>query len=247
VVTSKSTQELGNLVQELQVLQHQIHDIHPLSSSSSSSSSLSEHDHIQLSIPQIITTKSVNELTNLVSELQYIEDQLEDKLDSPNQTEKSPVSSKSFNELGGLINELHSVSKQLNNRIQEELFTSTNIDSLSQDIVKYRRDSLTSNPIEYESHKKERRPSSPPSSPVLKLDFLHMTRTSLNDIDEARDQLEYEQIENQLVKEMIDNIIKQAQNIILTEVNFNSGNIFCFIPGKIYLSGKNAKNSYTFL
>ena len=246
VVTSKSTQELGNLVQELQVLQHQIHDIHPplSSSSSSSSSSLSEHDHIQLSIPQIITTKSVNELTNLVSELQNIEDQLEDKLESPNQTDRSPVSSKSFNELGGLINELHSVSKQLNNRIQEELFTSTNIDSLSQDIVKYRRDSLTSNSIEHESHKKERRPSSPPSSPVLKLDFLHMTRRSLNDIDEVRDQLEHEQIENQLVKDMIDNIIKQAQNIILTEVNINSGNMFCFQPRKDLSL---AKNSYIFL
>jgi len=190
VVTSKSTQELENLVQELQQLEHQIHDIHSLSSSSLSSND----DQIQssnLSIPQIITTKSVNELTNLISELQNIEEQLADKLDSPEETIKSPISSKSFNELGGLINELKTVS----NRLHQEIFTSNNIDLLSQDIVKYRRDSQ---PLitDYNLHKKQ-------------------------DINQ------YELDENQIVKNLIDQIIKEAQDILLIEVNIlsNPGNI----------------------
>ncbi|CAM2730614.1 unnamed protein product, partial [Rotaria socialis] len=41
VITSKSTQELGSLIQELQSLEYQIHDNRPISSSSSSSSSIS--------------------------------------------------------------------------------------------------------------------------------------------------------------------------------------------------------------
>ncbi|CAF5009196.1 unnamed protein product, partial [Rotaria socialis] len=70
VITSKSTQELGSLIQELQSLEYQIHDNRPISSSSSSSSSLFDNDEYQafeLSVPKIITTRSVNELTNLVS------------------------------------------------------------------------------------------------------------------------------------------------------------------------------------
>jgi len=145
VVTSKSTQDLGNLVQELQVLQHQIHDIHVVSSSSSSSpsslssslSSLDETPSSNLGLPQIITTKSVTDLTKLVSELQTIEEQLEEKLDTPTEIIPSPVSSRSFNELGGLMNELKTVT----NRIHEQIFTSANINSLSQDLVRYRRDS----------------------------------------------------------------------------------------------------------
>ena len=181
VVTSKSTQELGHLVQELQVLEHHIHGIHPLtsSSSSSSSSSLSENEQtsaLNLSIPTIPTTKSVTELTNLVSELQSIEEQLADKLDFLEETNQSPISSKSFNELGGLINELNTVS----NRIHEELFTAKNIDSLSHDIVQYRRDSQPILP-DYNSPDKD-----------------------IDDQSEAVDQ-------------MIDQIIKEAQNILRAE------------------------------
>jgi hypothetical protein len=182
VVTSNSTQELGNLVQELQVLENQIHDIHPRSSSSSSSSSLSENDQnpsLDLSVPPITTTKSVTELTNLVSEFQNIEEQLADKLDSLEQPNTSPMSSKSFNELGGLINELKTVT----NRIHEEIFTSNNIDSLSQDIVKYRRDSL---PFSTDSYSQQ------------------------------KDQY-------QVVDEMIDQIIKEARDILLAEVGLLSG------------------------
>lgn len=135
VVTSRSTQELGNLVQELQVLEHHFHDIHPPSSSSSDDEEISSSN---LLIPRISTTKSVTELTNLVSELQDIEDELADKLQSPDETITSPVSSKSFNELGGLINELKSVT----NRIHQEIFMTNNIDCLSQDLVKHRRESL---------------------------------------------------------------------------------------------------------
>ena len=138
VVTSKSTQELSNLVQELQVLEHQFHDIYPPTSSSSSSSDDEEIPSSNLIIPRISTTKSVTELTNLVSELQNIEDELADKLQSPDDTITSPISSKSFNELGGLINELKSVT----DRIHQQIFTTNNIDCLSQDLVKHRRESL---------------------------------------------------------------------------------------------------------
>ena len=149
VVTSKSTQELGNLVQELQVLEHHFHGIHSRASSSSSSDDDDDEElsTTNLSIPTIVTTRSVTELNNLVSELQNIEDKLADKLESSpadddddeeNNNNTSPISSKSFNELGGLINELKTVT----NRIHEEIFTSKNIDSLSQDIVKHRRESL---------------------------------------------------------------------------------------------------------
>ncbi|CAF4156132.1 unnamed protein product, partial [Rotaria magnacalcarata] len=108
VTTSKSTQELGSLIQELQSLENKIHDNRPISSSSSSSSSSSlfdndEYQAFELSVPKIITTRSVNELTDLVSELENIEDQLEERLDSPKNLNQPPVSSKSFNELGGLI------------------------------------------------------------------------------------------------------------------------------------------------
>ncbi|UJR15901.1 hypothetical protein I4U23_002824 [Adineta vaga] len=188
VVASKSAQELGDLVQELQTLEHQMYEIRPQSSSSSSSfSSLSENEPQNVcsltSIPQIITTKSVNELTNLVVELQNMEEQLEDKLDEPMESIKSPISSKSFNELGGLINELNTVSKQLNNRIHEEIFISNNIVSLSEDIVKYRRDSLVT----------DRRSS----SPII-----------LPEVDE-----------NRVVQDIVNNVIKEAQDIMLKESN----------------------------
>jgi hypothetical protein len=195
VVTSKSTQELESLVQELKQLEHQIHDdIHSLSSSLSSLSSNEQIQSLNLSIPKIITTKSVNELTNLVSELHNIEEQLADKLDSPQETIKSPVSSKSFNELGGLINELKTVS----NRLHEEIFTSNNIDSLSQDIVKYRRD----------------------SQPVITDYYLHKKQ-------------DIELNENQVVHNLIDQIIKEAQDIFLTEVNIFFSNL------RKYLSSSN--------
>ncbi|CAF1170221.1 unnamed protein product [Adineta steineri] len=221
VVTSKSTQELGDLVQELQILEHKIHKKH---SFSSASSSFSENEHndesISLSIPQIIRTKSVTDLKNLVFELQNVEEQLEDKLDSPSETMKLPMSSQSFNELGGLINELNNVSKQLNNRINEEIFISTNIDSLSEDIIKYRRDSLTNSNDQY-FHQIERQPLSRPASPISKQDFLDMTCVSMNDIDQVCHQLQYEQFEHQIVDSLIIEIIREAEDIIVKELSVN--------------------------
>ena len=176
VSTSKSTQELSHLVQELQILEYKIPTIH--SSSSSSSSSLSDN---QSSISQIMTTKSVNELTNRMSELENIEDQF----DSTMKTYQLSISPKSFNELDNLMNELDHVSKQLNHRLHEEIFTSTNIEALSQDIVKYRRESQ-----------------------------------SYNDTVQYYDRLQYEQMLNPTIQIMIDNIIKEVQNCLLSEVNF---------------------------
>ncbi|CAF4205658.1 unnamed protein product, partial [Rotaria sp. Silwood2] len=222
VITSKSTQELGSLIQELQTLEHKIHHIHSLSlsSSSSSSSSLSDNDQIQsydTSIPTIVKTKSISELTNLVIELEHIEEELEDKFDTPINVDKSPISSKSFNELGGLINELNNVSKQLNNRIHEEIFTSTNIDSLSQDIIKYRRDSQ-SNGIIPSSHKKDQQSL---YSTIYEQGFEHTKPTLINHVDHIHDQSEHEQIENQVVQVLVDNIIKEAHDIMLSELSSN--------------------------
>ncbi|CAF0792217.1 unnamed protein product [Rotaria sp. Silwood1] len=221
VITSKSTQELGNLIQELQTLEHKIDHIHSLSSSSSSSSSsLSDNDQIQsydISIPQVVKTKSINELTNLVTELEHIEEELEDKLDEPLNIDKSPISSKSFNELGGLINELNDVSKQLNNRIHEEIFTSTNIESLSQDIVKYRRDSQSNGTIP-NAHKKEQQSL---NSTIYEQDFESIKPTLTNGVDQIYDQLQKEQIENQVVKVLVDNILKEALAIMLFELSSN--------------------------
>lgn len=209
VITSKSTQDLGNLIQELQSLEHKIHDIRPLSpsTSSASSTSLSDNDYqiesSGLSMPKIVMTKSVNELSNLVSELENVEEQLEEKLDSPSMLIKSPISSKSFNELGGLINELNTVSKQLNNRIHEEIFTSTNIEALSQDLVQYRRDSLT--------------------------------KPLTNNNNEQLKRLEYEK---HIAETLVNVIIKQAQDIISAEVKILFFNYVVVFPRSFYMKKK---------
>ncbi|CAF1526545.1 unnamed protein product [Rotaria sp. Silwood1] len=226
VVTSKSTQELGNLVQELQTLEQQINeniDLHhslstSSSSSSSSTSSISENDeihHYDLNNAQITKTTSTNELTNLIAELQTIEEQLEDKLDSKlEQKPDIPVSSESIHELGSLMNELNDVTEQLQERLQQEqTVQSTNIDQLSHDIIKYRRDSQT-NASEKYSHRTERRPSSPPTSPLYKHEFVHVTCQSMSDVDQVQEQLRHEHEENAILKDMINTIINQAQQNI---------------------------------
>ncbi|CAF3968588.1 unnamed protein product, partial [Rotaria sp. Silwood2] len=225
VVTSKSTQELGDLVHELQTLEKQINEnvgiLHSSSSSSSSSSSLSENDeihHYDLNNAQITTTISTTELTNLVAELQTIEEQLEDKLDSKlEQKYDIPVSSKSLNELGDLMNELNNVTEQLNERLQQQNNEqSTNTDKLSHDIIKYRRDSQ-SNTSEKYSHRTERRPSSPPASPLYKREFVHVTCSSMSDVDQVQEQLQHEHEENQILHALINTIIKQAQQNIQSD------------------------------
>jgi hypothetical protein len=110
------------------------------------------------------------------------------------------------------------VTKQFNNRIQEHIFTSTNIDSLSKDLSKYRRDSR-SNTFDNDLHSQERRPSSPPTSPILEQEFAHITCTSMNDVEQVRDQLQQECDENKIVQDMIDRILKEAEEILRKEVN----------------------------
>ncbi|CAF4205009.1 unnamed protein product, partial [Rotaria socialis] len=225
VVTSKSTQELGDLVQELQTLEQQINeniDIHH--SSSSSSSSVSENDeihHYDLNIAQISTTKasaSVNELTDLVSELKNVEEQLEDKLDSElEEPNIVPVSSTSMNELGNLIHELNDVTEDLNERFKhEEVLQLEDIDTLSNDIVQYRHDSQT-NPTDSYTRHSERRPSSPPGSPLIKEDFLHVTCSSMNDVDQVQEQLRSEHEENKILQDMINLVIQQAHHSVQSE------------------------------
>ncbi|CAF4051875.1 unnamed protein product, partial [Rotaria magnacalcarata] len=225
VVTSRSTQELGDLVQELQTLEQQINeniDIHH--SSSSSSSSVSENDeihHYDLNIAQISTTKestSINELTDLVFELKNVEEQLEDKLDSElEEPNIVPVSSTSMNELGDLMNELNDVTEDLNERFKhEEILQLEDIDTLSNDIVRYRRDSQT-NPTDSYTRHSERRPSSPPGSPLIKEDFLHVTCSSMNDVDQVQEQLRSEHEENKILQDMINLVIQQAQRSVQSE------------------------------
>ena len=188
VGTSKSTHELGDLVQDLQTLEEQINENVDMSHSLSSSS-ISENDeihHYDLHTPQITTT-SVNEVTDLLPE-----EQIQD----------IPISSKSIND-----------------RLQEEEnLQSTNIDTLSRDIIQYRRDSQ-SNPSDNYSHRTERRPSSPPTSPLLTQHFVHITCSSMNDVDQVQQQLQDELGENKILQDMIDMIITKALENIHSEVS----------------------------
>ena len=199
VVTSTSTQELGTLVHELQTLEQRIPYRYSVSSSSSSSDESNPPDDTNM--PQMITKESVNELSNLVSELEEIEEQLENRFDPSADTFQS---SKSFNELGGLIHELNTVTRRFSNCLHERIFTSSNIDALSHDIAKYRRDSVPSLDEKY-THSQDRQPSSPPSSPILE-----------HDVTETIDD---EQTENQIVHDLIDTVLKQAQDIVSEEVS----------------------------
>jgi hypothetical protein len=209
MITSKSPHELGDLLQDLQTLEQQINDNVDIirSPSSSSSSSISENDeihHYDLHVPQI-TKISENESINLVSELKTIE--------------------KSINELGDQTTELKDVPEHLNDSLQEdENLQSTNIDELSLDIIRYRRDSQSNTSDNY-SHRTERRPSSPPTSPLLKQQFVHITCSSMNDVDQVQQQLQYEQEENKVLQDMIDMIITKALENIQSDVSSRLFNI----------------------
>ncbi len=202
VVTSKSTEKLDDFVQELQLLEQQINEnVHNIRSSSPSApSSLSENDeihHYDLNVPQITTI-----LTN----------------------EEQTTSSKSINELDDSINELKDTTQLSTDSLQqEEILQSTNIETLSQDIIRYHRNSQSNTSDSY-SHRIERRPSSPPTSPLLKQDFLQITCSSMNDVDQVQQQLQQEE-ENKILRDMIDMIIRQAQENIQSDVSIINKNI----------------------
>ena len=164
VLSSRSTEELGSLVQELQTLSEIIPRRYSVCSSSSSDS--------EISLPALVSPRSFRDLNTLLSELESIEDRLEEQWSVP------PPSDSELNELGGLINELNRVTKQLNTRAQEEIFTSSNIAALSHDLSQYRRDSLS----------------------------------RLHSIDEQRSE------EERLVRQMIELILREAQEILVKEV-----------------------------
>ena len=210
VTAPKSTQEFNDLVQDLHTLEQQINENVDIvrSSSPSSASSASENDeihHYDLTVPQITTT-AANELTSPVSELRTIHEQFEDKLDSSlQQKQDSPTAAKST--------ELKDRSQQ-----QDDITQSADMDTLSRDIIKYRRDSQSNPPDNY-SHRTERRPSSPPTSPLLEKEFVHITCSSMNDVDQVQQQLQDEQEETKLLQDMIDTIIKEAQENIQADVS----------------------------
>ena len=228
VVTSNSTQELGDLVHEMQTLENQINEhVHLIRSSSpSSSSSTSDNDeihHYDLTVPQITTTTTSSELSNLVSELQTIEEQLEDKLDAQHVEVTDPLaaSSQSINELGDLVSELQNVSEQITDRFQqkkEEALPSNDVDTLTREIIQHRRDSQSQPPEDF-SHRTERRPSSPPTSPLLKQQFVQITCSSMNDVDQVQDQLRHEHEENQVLQDMINTVIREAQDNVQVDVS----------------------------
>ncbi|UJR30692.1 hypothetical protein I4U23_018213 [Adineta vaga] len=126
----------------------------------------------------------------------------------PQSTEEKlhlPISSKSSNETDDHVSDLKDTNV--------EKLESTNIDSLSRDILQYRRDSQ-SNQSENHSHEIERRPSSPPTSPLLKEQFVQVTCSSMNDVDQVREQLVNEIDDPSGLQEMISAAIQQAQQNI---------------------------------
>ncbi|CAF1388326.1 unnamed protein product, partial [Adineta steineri] len=178
---SKSTHEIHDLVQDLQTFEREINDNVDVirSSSPSSSSSQSDNDeihHYDLELQEKIATPFNNEATNLISELQTIEEK--------------------FDHL----------------QHEENLPTTTDVDTLSRSINQYRRESISASD-DY-SHHIERRPSSPPTSPLRKEQFVHITCSSMNDVDQVQQQLQNEHEETQVLQDMIDTIIKQAQEHI---------------------------------
>ena len=159
-------------------------------------------------------------MTHLVSELQVIEEQLENKLDSTlDQTTDLSITSKAVNEFENFTNENLNDTQQLDDHLQqEEILQPTGIDALAQDIDNYRRDSQLNLLDSYVYHT-ERRPSSPPASPLYKQEFVHVTCSSMNDVDRVQEKLLHEQEENRVLQDLISTIITEAQKTIQSNVS----------------------------
>ena len=199
-------------------------------------------DQPYLSVSDALTSRSTEEL---VQELRTLEEQINENADIIRSSSPSASSSISDNDdihhydlqaSQTSANEFKETTEQLDDHSQEQQQTeipqSPDMDTLSRDIMRYRSDSQTISLDNY-SHRIERRPSSPPTSPLLKQDFVQITCSSMSDVDEVQQQLQDEQEENKLLQEMIDTIIQQAQEIVQSDVSFMIRNfqllmmIFC--------------------
>ena len=227
--TSESIQELSDFVEELPILEQPINIDGDMTRSPASSSSLSpsssasgndEIYHYDLNKSQITTTTSANELRDIASELQTIEQQFESKLDSVlEQKIDSSIPAKLRNELEELEKECKDNTEHLHDRLKrDEILQSTDIDALSRDISNYRRASQSEAPDNY-AHRMERQPSSPPTSPLYRQQFVQVTCSSMSDVDQVQDKLLQEQEENEVLGDMIDIIIREALKKLQTEVN----------------------------
>ncbi|CAF0736894.1 unnamed protein product, partial [Didymodactylos carnosus] len=220
VVTSRSTQELGDLVSELKSLEKQINET--IIQDEENDRLSSEEDEIHpydLQISQSLSsTKSTQELGHLVEQLHKVEEQLENKLEQSASLQLEPSkleTSKSSNELVNLMSELTDVAHKLEIKLNYEQF--------SNDIIEKRRNSKSISDQDY--HRTERRPSSPPTTPTLKTQFVEELIRSMNDVDEAKEELsslianqdETISAESDILQEMIENIIKQAQETVENE------------------------------
>lgn len=157
----------------------------------------------------IITSKTTEQLGDLVGELQELDEQINESSSLAHSKSYSSSSSLSDND------EIHHYDLHAH---ETKITTTTTTDTLAQDIIEYRRDSQASL-SETHSHHIERRPSSPPSSPVTKQDFVQITYSSMNDVDEVQQQLQDELEETQVLQSLIDTIIKEAQEQVQGEVS----------------------------
>ncbi|CAF1456995.1 unnamed protein product, partial [Adineta ricciae] len=185
-----------------------------------------------LSITDAATAKSTHELADLMQELHKFEHEINDNVDIIRSSSPSASSSMSDNdeihhydvtippviELQPTEDNLHSPESTTKivdqpdkitdapEQHDEEVLQSASVDSLSRDILKYRHDSQSG-----ESHQTERRPLSPPGSPLLKNEFVHVTCSSMSDVDEAQKQLQHEQDDHPGLQKMIIDVIQQAR------------------------------------
>ncbi|CAF1448595.1 unnamed protein product, partial [Adineta ricciae] len=185
-----------------------------------------------LSITDAATAKSTHELADLMQELHKFEQEINDNIDIIRSSSPSASSSMSDNdeirhydvtippviELQPTEDNLHlpeSTTRIVDQpdkatdapeQHDEKALQSASVDSLSRDILQYRHDSQSG-----ESHQTERRPSSPPGSPLLKNEFVHVTCSSMSDVDEAQKQLQHEQDDHPGLQKMIIDVIQQAR------------------------------------
>ena len=191
-------------------------------------------DQPYLSVADVVASKSTEELGDLVDELHALEQEINKNVNIIRSS--SPSESSSVSDRDDIHHyDLHAAqsstdqAKESINQVDEltterkEVLESGNIDTLAEDIMRYRRDSQSITP-DNRSHRVERRPSSPPTSPLLKQEFVQITCTSMSDVDQVQQQLVNEEEETKILQDMIDNIMQQAQENIQSDVSLVSEN-----------------------
>ena len=187
-----------------------------------------------LSASDVLRSKSTEEISDLAEELQRLDQQINDNTNLIRSSSPSSTSSTSDNDeihhydvhsppaTSGT--ELQTILEQseepmnVSTNTTEDVSRPGDIEELTRDIIRQRHDSL-SGATEANVHRTERRPSSPPTSPLLKKEFVEITCSSMNDVDEVQDQLLHEYEENEGLEDMIHTAIQQAQDNLLPDVS----------------------------